>query len=42
MKNVCIIPAKGGTKRIPCKNVTPFLRQVKVANTYNCATVVYN
>lgn len=25
MKNLCIIPARGGSKRIPRKNVKPFL-----------------
>ena len=25
MKNLCIIPARGGSKRIPKKNIKPFL-----------------
>ena len=31
MKNLCIIPARGGSKRIPRKNVKPFLGKPMVA-----------
>ena len=31
MKNICIIPARGGSKRIPRKNVKPFLGKPMLA-----------
>ncbi|MBR5391678.1 MAG: pseudaminic acid cytidylyltransferase [Prevotella sp.] len=38
MKNLCIIPARGGSKRIPRKNVKPFLGKPILAYSIDAAT----
>lgn len=38
MKNLCIIPARGGSKRIPRKNVKPFLGKPMLAYSIEAAT----
>ena len=37
MKNLCIIPARGGSKRIPRKNVRPFLGKPMLAYSIEAA-----
>lgn len=37
MKNLCIIPARGGSKRIPRKNVKPFLGKPMLAYSIEAA-----
>lgn len=37
MKNLCIIPARGGSKRIPRKNVKPFLGKPMIAYSIEAA-----
>ena len=37
MKNLCIIPARGGSKRIPRKNVKPFLGKPMLAYSIDAA-----
>ena len=37
MKNLCIIPARGGSKRIPRKNVKPFLGKPMLAYSIETA-----
>lgn len=37
MKAVCIIPARGGSKRIPRKNITPFCGKPMIAYAIDCA-----
>lgn len=37
MKNICIIPARGGSKRIPRKNVKPFLGKPIIAYSIEAA-----
>lgn len=37
MKNLCIIPARGGSKRIPRKNVRPFLGKPMLAYSIDAA-----
>ena len=37
MKNLCIIPARGGSKRIPRKNVRPFLGKPIIAYSIEAA-----
>lgn len=37
MKNLCIIPARGGSKRIPRKNVKPFLGKPMLAYSIDTA-----
>ena len=38
MRNLCIIPARGGSKRIPRKNVKPFLGKPMLAYSIETAT----
>ena len=37
MKNLCIIPARGGSKRIPRKNVKPFMGKPIIAYSIEAA-----
>ena len=37
MKNLCIIPARGGSKRIPCKNIKPFMGKPIMAYSIEAA-----
>lgn len=37
MKNICIIPARGGSKRIPRKNIKPFLGKPIIAYSIEAA-----
>ena len=37
MKNLCIIPARGGSKRIPRKNIKPFMRKPIMAYSIEAA-----
>lgn len=37
MKNLCIIPARGGSKRIPMKNIKPFLGKPIIAYSIEVA-----
>ena len=37
MKNLCIIPARGGSKRIPRKNIKPFLGKPIMAHSIEAA-----
>ena len=37
MKNLCIIPARGGSKRIPRKNIKPFLGKPMIAYSIEAA-----
>ena len=37
MKNLCIIPARGGSRRIPRKNVKPFLGKPMLAYSIEAA-----
>lgn len=37
MKNICIIPARGGSKRIPRKNVKPFMGKPIIAYSIEAA-----
>ena len=38
MKNLCIIPARGGSKRIPRKNIKPFMGKPIMAYSIEAAT----
>ena len=37
MKNLCIIPARGGSKRIPRKNIKPFMGKPIIAYSIEAA-----
>ena len=37
MKNLCIIPARGGSKRIPRKNIKPFMGKPIMAYSIEAA-----
>lgn len=37
MKRIAIIPARGGSKRIPCKNIRPFAGQPALTHILNAA-----
>ena len=37
MKNICIIPARGGSKRIPRKNIKPFMGKPIIAYSIEAA-----
>ena len=37
MKNLCVIPARGGSKRIPRKNIKPFMGKPIVAYSIDAA-----
>ena len=37
MSNLCIIPARGGSKRIPRKNIKPFLGKPIIAYSIEAA-----
>ena len=37
MKNLCVIPARGGSKRIPRKNVKPFMGKPIIAYSIEAA-----
>jgi len=39
MKNLCIIPARGGSKRIPHKNIKPFLGKPIIAYSIEAAII---
>ncbi|MEI9905364.1 MAG: hypothetical protein WDN06_16495 [Asticcacaulis sp.] len=37
MKKVCIIPARGGSKRIPRKNIKPFMGRPMISYSIQAA-----
>jgi N-acylneuraminate cytidylyltransferase len=37
MSNLCIIPARGGSKRIPCKNIKDFLGKPVISYSIEAA-----